>query len=206
MRLVRSRVLDQELIEETLGSLEPARIGLVPAARPADVLALIGWEGASNWYRTALPIAAVLRSWEDRFGARLLEVGFAEISLLVSRPPHDVDAARRIAAEHFVFCDESGEQGFSDIPLAARGCSPRMATERQWLSVASWQCAESVPGDRRAGIRHCGQGGQDRVVDHRLTRITCVRLCAAAPVGAGELPKQRPVGRRAWLAAGLAVH
>jgi hypothetical protein len=32
-----------------------------------------------------LPLTAVLRSWEDRFGARLLEVGFADIKLLVER-------------------------------------------------------------------------------------------------------------------------
>jgi len=35
-----------------------------------------------GWYPTALPAAAVLRSWEDRFGARLVRVGFAEIWLL----------------------------------------------------------------------------------------------------------------------------
>lgn len=45
------------------------------------VLPLIGWT-ASDQFADALPVAAVLRSWEDRFGARLLEVGFAEIRLL----------------------------------------------------------------------------------------------------------------------------
>jgi hypothetical protein len=43
------------------------------------VLPLIGWDGAANHWEDALVIAAVLRSWEDRFGARLLRVGFAEI-------------------------------------------------------------------------------------------------------------------------------
>jgi uncharacterized protein DUF4253 len=63
-----------------------ARIGLVPASRPADILQRLGWDGACN-HRTSLEIAAVLRSWEDRYGARLLEVGFADIRLFVGRLP-----------------------------------------------------------------------------------------------------------------------
>jgi hypothetical protein len=74
-------------IAQALGSLRPARVGLAAAARPADVLPLIGWDGAVNRWENALPIAAVLRSWEERFGARLQRVGFAEIQLLADRPP-----------------------------------------------------------------------------------------------------------------------
>lgn len=80
------------------------------------MLPLIGWL-ASDQFEDALPVAAVLRSWEDRFGARLLEIGFAEIRLLVERPPHSVESAQRIAAEHYAFCDECGGQGLSQIPL-----------------------------------------------------------------------------------------
>jgi hypothetical protein len=83
-----------------------ARIGLVPAQRPADVLARLGWQGAVNSRSTA-DITAVLRSWEDRFGARLLEVGLADIRLLVSRPPRTLEAALPIAAEHFAFSEEA---------------------------------------------------------------------------------------------------
>ena len=74
-----SEQLDTARVRDTLAALEPARVGLVDAGRPADVLALIGWGGAVNRYQTPLPIAAVLRSWEARFAARLLEVGFADI-------------------------------------------------------------------------------------------------------------------------------
>jgi Domain of unknown function (DUF4253) len=62
-----------------------ARIGVVSATRPADVLPLIGWF-ASDQFDDALPVAAVVRSWEDRFDATLLEVGFSQIRLLVRRP------------------------------------------------------------------------------------------------------------------------
>ena len=48
-----------------------ARIGLIRAGRPADVLAAIGWEGLANRGEEALmPLIAMLRSWEDRFGAQ----------------------------------------------------------------------------------------------------------------------------------------
>ena len=58
----------------------------------------------------------MIRSWEDRFGARLLEVGFAEIRLLVSRPPRTTGHAQHLAAGQFAFCDECGGQGLRDIP------------------------------------------------------------------------------------------
>ena len=61
----------------------------------------------------------VLRSWEDRFGARLLEVGYEDIRLLVSRPPQTLEAAQRIAAEHMVFSDEA-HQGLSWVGGIAR--------------------------------------------------------------------------------------
>jgi Domain of unknown function (DUF4253) len=86
--------MDPELMRRALVQYtRHAQIGLMRAARPADILARIGWAGASN-HRTASQLAAVLRSWEDRFGARLLEVGYEDIRLLVSRPPQTLEAAR----------------------------------------------------------------------------------------------------------------
>lgn len=96
------------------GALGAARIGLVPAARPADVLPLLGWTPSDQ--SDALPIAAVVRSREDRFGARLLRVGFAEISVLAARPPEDTGHAQHLAAEQMVFCDECAGHGLSDVP------------------------------------------------------------------------------------------
>jgi hypothetical protein len=85
--------LSPERLDEVLGSLPAARIGLVPASWPADVLPLVGWTPSDQ--SDALPIAAVVRSWEDRFGARLLRVGFAEVSLLIDwQPPHFVRPRR----------------------------------------------------------------------------------------------------------------
>jgi hypothetical protein len=103
-------------LREFLSSLAPARIGLVPAVRPADVLPLVGWTPSDQ--DSALPVAAVVRSWEDRFGAMLLEVGFAEIRLLVQRPPRRRAAIERVAAEHWAFadeCDGIGRGSVADI-------------------------------------------------------------------------------------------
>jgi hypothetical protein len=93
-------------VAAALGTLEPARIGLVPAVRPADVLALTGYNGTVNRYGTPEGLSAVLRSWEDRFGAMLLEVGFAHIKLLVLRPPRSQPAAEAAAAEIWAISDE----------------------------------------------------------------------------------------------------
>lgn len=46
-------------------------------------------------------LTAVVRSWEDRFGARLLAVGHCEFKLLAERPPCGLSAARRVTAEMF---------------------------------------------------------------------------------------------------------
>jgi hypothetical protein len=57
--------LDAELMRRAIMQYtRHARIGLVPAARPADILPRLGWAGASN-HRTASELAVVLRSWGE---------------------------------------------------------------------------------------------------------------------------------------------
>ncbi len=118
-------------------SRRPARIGLAVADRPADVLARIGWTGAANRLPTPLPITAVLRSWEDRFGARLLQIGFDRIRLLVERPPRTADAALRLAAEQHVFCDEC-QHGKSEMGTAVPGLDTVPGLALCVLSVPAW--------------------------------------------------------------------
>jgi hypothetical protein len=108
--------LSMAQLYEVIRSLPDAPIGLVPARRSADVLPAVGW-CPSDQLQTLLPVAAVLRSWEARFGARLLTLGpGAQIQLLVERPPRTTDAAQAVAAEHLAFCDECAGQGLRDIP------------------------------------------------------------------------------------------
>jgi len=93
-------------LARSLDWLPQARIGLVPAARPADVLALVGYNGTVNRYGTPDQLSATLRSWEDRFGAVLVEVGFDHIRMLSRRPPRTLAHAQAVAAELWAMCDE----------------------------------------------------------------------------------------------------
>jgi hypothetical protein len=102
--------LPPDVLETALREFSAARIALIPAGRPADVLPVLGW-CPGNWncaFPAPSPVgfAAVLRSWEERFGARLFALTHDEACLLVERPPPDLEAALPVAAEHFVFCDE----------------------------------------------------------------------------------------------------
>jgi hypothetical protein len=101
-----------------LDALRPAHIGLVPAARPADVLAAAGWTGFNDLLaqRNGVWLGSVLRSFEDRFGAVLLKIGpSGRLQLLVERPPRTLEAARKLAAEHKAFSDELANIGPAPI-------------------------------------------------------------------------------------------
>src|SRR5207248_657870 len=100
------------------GATPTARVGLVAADRPADVLPVIGWGGLANRGESLLPLTVVLRSWEDRFGARLVDVGYADLRLLVDRPPRTLAAAERIAAEQVGLAGECMEGG-QTVPVIA---------------------------------------------------------------------------------------
>ncbi|MFD9336701.1 DUF4253 domain-containing protein [Streptomyces sp. NPDC060028] len=97
------------------GCLPSPRLALVPAGRGADVLAVIGWGGPANHETDTARIAAVLRSWEDRFGARVLALGFDELHLSVAAPPRTLAEALPVAAEHFAFCPDNVWQGSGSI-------------------------------------------------------------------------------------------
>jgi hypothetical protein len=104
-----------------------ACIGLVAVDRPADVLPVIGWDGLVNRGASPLALTAILRSWEDRFGARLVGVGDADLGLFVERPPRTLQAAQRIAAEQVVLADECAG-GARDIP----GIAERLVNAPVW--------------------------------------------------------------------------
>lgn len=89
-----------------LRMMRPARLGLVPASRASDVLSLTGFSGFTNRFGTPAEFTAVLRTWEERFGTVLFEVGFADVRMLVTRPPRTRRAAELVAAEIYAMCDE----------------------------------------------------------------------------------------------------
>jgi hypothetical protein len=82
---------------------------LVPASRPADVPAIIGWTGSCNSWRDTVGMSAVLRSWEERFGALLFRMSLSTLELAVAAPPATEDECIRVAAEHDAFCWDARE-------------------------------------------------------------------------------------------------
>jgi hypothetical protein len=56
------------------------------------VLLVIGWGGPANCGESLLELTAVLCLWEDRLGARLIDVGYVDLRLFAERPPRTLEA------------------------------------------------------------------------------------------------------------------
>ncbi|HWS33324.1 MAG TPA: DUF4253 domain-containing protein [Actinoplanes sp.] len=99
--------------------LASPRLGLVPAGRGADTLAAVAWSGPLNHESDTARISCVIRSWEDRFGARVLGAGFATLFLSVAGPPTTLAHARHLATEHMAFCPDNIWQGAGSLDAYA---------------------------------------------------------------------------------------
>ncbi|MFF0227984.1 DUF4253 domain-containing protein [Streptomyces sp. NPDC004629] len=89
-------------------------LALVPARRSADIPAAIGWTGPVNHENDVARLCAVLRSWEDRFGIRVVALGFDTLVVSVAAPPAARAEAEALAAEHFAFCPDNLTQNGRD--------------------------------------------------------------------------------------------
>lgn len=114
-QLVRADGTDRsqrpETIENAVDVVEQvaplSRLALVDAARPADIPAVLGWAGACNYdHQDLASICAVLRSWEERFGAVVVTINGPTLLLAVADPPTSRDESERVASEHFAFCPD----------------------------------------------------------------------------------------------------
>jgi hypothetical protein len=102
----------ENLRSEYLGN-DQTRLGLVAAERGSDALWGTGWDGPCNYFGTA-GLSVVVRSWEARFGATVVGIGFATLELSVAAPPLTIDEALPVAAEHFAACPDNILQGRAD--------------------------------------------------------------------------------------------
>ncbi|GAA1011947.1 DUF4253 domain-containing protein [Nocardiopsis tropica] len=84
---------------------------LVPVVRPADAPEVLGWWGATNIDYSGADLAAVLRSWEERFGAVLVGIGFDTLLVQVGRRPEAAAQLQSLLSEHYAFCPDNIEQG-----------------------------------------------------------------------------------------------
>lgn len=112
------------------GPLKEPRLALVPARRSADIPAAIGWTGPANHENDTARLSAILRSWEDRFGIRVVALGFDHLLVSVAAPPTNLADAESLAAEHFAFCPDNIWQS-SDTTL-------QTYAEHQLLNQPAW--------------------------------------------------------------------
>jgi hypothetical protein len=99
-------------------------------------VARAGWTGAIN-VRSSAEVSAVLRSWEDRFGAILVGLAFATMTLVVTRPPTSDDDALRVAAEVAALCPDALWQPESSWPYDQREATLE-ALSRQFVRQHVW--------------------------------------------------------------------
>lgn len=124
--LTREEIVESA-VEEALLPCE-SLLGLVPVTRPADVPAAVGWFGMGNASDDVVGLSAVLRSWEDRFGAVLVRMGRATLDVAVAAPPWESSECVAIAAEHFAFCGDT----FSGNPGTLRDYANLLRGRTRW--------------------------------------------------------------------------
>jgi predicted DNA-binding WGR domain protein len=107
-------------IFEAVARSATGHLGLVPVERPADVVAAVGWTGWANYGFDPGAMAQVFRSWEERFGAVLVGLGFDILTFAVARPARNLAEATAIAAEHFAVSPDNIFQGAGTIRDYAR--------------------------------------------------------------------------------------
>jgi hypothetical protein len=112
------------------GRPDRPRAALAYARRSADIPAAIGWTGPANHEDDIAALCAVLRSWEDRFGLRVVALGYDTLTATVAAPPTTIEEAEDVAAEHFAFCPDAITQGVHD--------SLRTYADRALLVQETW--------------------------------------------------------------------
>ncbi|MGW5354334.1 DUF4253 domain-containing protein [Streptomyces sp. NPDC004031] len=101
-----------------------AYVALVRVDRSADIPAAVGWEADAP----ALELSALLRTWEDRFGARVIGFEGASLFVSVASPPLASRHAAHVALEHVLTGATNLNDGgfpFAEYAEALRG-------ERLW--------------------------------------------------------------------------
>ncbi|MFE6287984.1 DUF4253 domain-containing protein [Streptomyces sp. NPDC057877] len=117
-------------LTQNLDWFKDPRLALVPARRSADILAAVGWTGPLNHEPDTGLLCAVLRSWEDRFGIRVVGVSFDVLVVSVAAPPTTRDEAEAVAAEHYAFCPDNITQGHHET--LREYAAEQVLGERTW--------------------------------------------------------------------------
>jgi Domain of unknown function (DUF4253) len=116
-------------VELLTGRDSGIHIGLTQAVDGAGALAACGF--MSRRGQTAED-AAVIRSWQDRFGARLCAVGFDCLALSVANPPVAPEHCARVAAEHLAYETSEALVDGIDTPLSFEEYAARLSRSNTW--------------------------------------------------------------------------
>ncbi|GAA4609995.1 hypothetical protein GCM10023195_40700 [Actinoallomurus liliacearum] len=98
------------MVAELAQDGQPLHLALVPVERSADALLAISFHKSSN-HVDLWELWAVIRSWEGRFGTRLIAVDGGTVHVSVAAPPRP-EEANRLALEHYLLCPDNIEQDF----------------------------------------------------------------------------------------------
>ena len=120
-----------ELGEALLSFKDELHLGLIDARSGAEALVVLRWGGPTNYCSTP-EIAAVVASWERRFGARVVRLEFDVLQLSVAAPPTTLDEALLIAAEHFAFCPDNIWQGEVDVE-SIQEYAEKLVGQESWI-------------------------------------------------------------------------
>lgn len=126
----RAAEVADSLAEEAGSPYGRLHLALVPAARrSADIPAAVGWCGAVNYEEDVARLSAVLRSWEDRFGIRVIALAYDRLTVSVAAPPSTPEEAEAIALEHLGFCPYAVLRTDGDT---LEGYAKTLVGERSW--------------------------------------------------------------------------
>lgn len=127
------------------------RLLLVPCTRPADALAVLGWDYSE------IPlslITAVLRSWEERFGAVPVQLEPSALTLHIGAPPKRMEQAMHLAAELCAvaegpFIPPSSLGGLAEMLLTGKATAPLEMPEMHasptlWRFAVREYCPEAL--------------------------------------------------------------
>jgi hypothetical protein len=103
-------------------------IGLIQASHGYQVPGLLSWNGAANYDFDAALHVAVLRYWQQRYGAELVTLTGDQIELLVARPPRDPATLAQAAVEMLGYCPDLDVLGTGMIAVLANEVVPH----RRW--------------------------------------------------------------------------
>jgi hypothetical protein len=107
-------------------------IGLIQARHGYEVPGLLSWNGAVNYDLDGAHHVAVLRSWQERYGAELVTLTGDLIQLLVARPPRDPATVARVAVEMFGYCPDLVVQGTGTLGVLAGELVPGRCWSFWW--------------------------------------------------------------------------